>query len=128
MKRPLAILAALGAAFPAVGQPVSDYVPRPAPAGPMAEAPPAAPAAAALAPAAHGPVLRQVVLDGATAIPEAELAPLWAPLLGQPTSPASLTALAQQISAAYRARGYALSQAVVPDQSMADGTARIVAR
>ena len=118
---------ALCAALPAAAQPASDYIPRPdLDSGPIAEAPPPAPAAAPLAPAPGGIVLRRVVLEGATAIPEAELAPLWAPLLGQPVAPETLAALAQRITAAYRARGYVLSQAILPEQSLAGGTVRLV--
>jgi len=118
--------ALLGAAAPAAAQPASDYIPRPdLDTGPVAEAPRPAPAAPPLAPAPGGATLRHVVLDGATAIPEAELAPLWAPLLGQPVAPETLAALAQRITAAYRARGYVLSQAILPEQTFAGGTVHI---
>jgi hemolysin activation/secretion protein len=130
MTRPLALATALATALgalPATAQPAADYVPRPdLGGGPTVEAPPPAPAAPPLAPAAHGVVLTRVLLDGATAIPTAELAPLWAPLLGRPVAPETVAALAQRITAAYRARGYVLSQAILPEQSLADGTLRIV--
>ncbi|MFT3973746.1 MAG: POTRA domain-containing protein [Amaricoccus sp.] len=130
MTRPLALAvslgAALGAALPAVAQPAADFIPRPdLDARPRAEAPPRQPAPAPLAPAAHGIVLKRVILDGATAVPEAELAPIWTPLLGQTVSADTLSALAAQVSAAYRARGYVLSQAILPEQSLADGTLHI---
>lgn len=128
MTRPLTLLAALGAVLPAhlaVAQPASDYLPRPDRPVPAAEAPPKPPTAAALAPSPAGPILRRVVLEGATAIPEAELAPLWTPLLGQPVAPATLEALAARVGAAYRARGFVLSQAVLSQQRLDDGTARI---
>lgn len=126
MRRRLALLALLGTALPAAAQPVSDYLPRPdLEAGPTAEAPPVPAAEAPLAPSPGGIPLRRVVLDGATAIPEAELAPIWAPLLGRPVSAETLTELAARVSAAYRARGYVLSQAVLPAQTLADGTLHI---
>lgn len=128
LKRSLALVAALGAAVPAAAQPVSDLIPRPdLGAGPMAEAPPPASTAgrAPLGPSPHGIVLRRVVLDGATAIPEAELAPLWTPLLGETVSLDTLAALAQQIGAAYRGRGFVLSQAILPQQPLTDGVVHI---
>lgn len=126
MKRPFALVAALGAAFPAAAQPAADYIPRPdLQGGPTAEAPPPPTAAAPIAPAPHGIVLRRVVLDGATAIPEAELAPIWTPLLGQTVAPDTLADIATRIGAAYRARGYVLSQAILPDQSLAGGVVHI---
>lgn len=126
MKRSLALAAALGAAVPAAAQPAADLIQRPDLAGgPTAEAPPRAPAVQPLAPAVHGIVLRGVVLDGATAIPEAELRHLWTPLLGQTVSAETLAALAQQIGAAYRAHGFALSQAILPEQSLAGGIVHI---
>ena len=71
-------------------------------------------------------VLRSVVLDGATALTADELRPIWARLIGQPVTLGSLDAVASGITAAYRARGYVLSQAMVPAQGIAaDGTVHI---
>ena len=50
--------------------------------------------------------LRGIALEGATAIPEAELAPIWADLLGQPVSLDALDTVPARIGAAYRARGF----------------------
>ncbi len=69
--------------------------------------------------------LAQVLLDGNTAIGTAELAPLWQPLLGRDISLADAFALAGRITAAYRARGYVLSQALVPQQDLDVAGARL---
>lgn len=126
MKRPLALAAVLGVALPAAAQPAADYIPQPDLRRPTAEAAPHETAPAPLSPAGQGIVLRRVILEGVTAIPEADLAPLWSGLLGNPVTPAILADLAGQIGATYRERGLVLSQAVLPDQSIADGTVRIV--
>jgi hemolysin activation/secretion protein len=70
-------------------------------------------------------VLREVRLDGARTIPETELAPLWAGLIGSEVSLATLEALADAISARYRAEGYVLSQAILPAQTIENGVVRI---
>lgn len=70
-------------------------------------------------------VLREVRLDGARTIAEAELAPLWAGLIGSEVSLATLEALADAISARYRAEGYVLSQAILPAQTIENGVVRI---
>jgi hemolysin activation/secretion protein len=97
---------------------------------PQAEAPAeieteAAPTAPSEAPAF---TLTGVALDGATTLSEADLADLWAPLIGTEVSLADLEALAQRIGARYRARGFVLSQAVIPPQRVEDGvvTVRVV--
>ena len=78
-------------------------------------------------PADPGPrlVLRGIALEGATAIPEADLAPIWADLIGRPVSLDALDSVAARIGAAYRARGFVLSQAVIPEQGVDDGIVRI---
>lgn len=77
--------------------------------------------------AAVGPsfVLREVRLEGARTIPEADLAPLWAGLIGTEVSLPTLQALADAISARYRAEGYVLSQAILPAQTIENGIVRI---
>ncbi len=122
---------ALTALTEARAQSAADYLPREPGIGrkpvPQAE-PPAAPAPAGALTASGEPafVLRGVTLEGATAIAPATLAPLWAPLLGQPVSLETLNNLADRITAAYRAEGYLLSQAVLPEQTIADGAVRIL--
>jgi hemolysin activation/secretion protein len=101
------------------------------PVRPRAQPPLPVPAPPALAPAPEEPrrfVLRDIRIEGAAAIPEAELAPLWQPLLGTPVSVADLEDLAARISARYRDAGYFLSQAILPPQRIVDGavTLRVV--
>ncbi len=127
----LATSLTLGAAAAALAQPATDYLPREPGIGrtpvPQAE-PPATPAPPAPAPApaaAPGFVLRAVTVEGATAIPATTLAPIWAPYIGQPVSLATLSDIADRIAAAYRAEGYVLSQAVLPEQTIENGSVRI---
>ncbi|MBP7243329.1 POTRA domain-containing protein [Amaricoccus sp.] len=93
----------------------------------LAVAPDTPPPPAALTPGASGPgvTLRGVRLEGATAIPPGELAPLWAGLVGTEVSIATLEELAAAIGAAYRARGFVLSQAALPPQTVDDGVVTI---
>lgn len=98
------------------------------PLGPRAEpsaleAPPMPPAA--VAPTGPGFVLREVRLEGARTIPERELAPLWAGLIGTTVGLETLQGLADAISARYRAEGYVLSQAILPAQTIENGVVRI---
>lgn len=129
----LAFAAALCLTLPSAsfGQSARDYLPRepglrPDPARevrpPEETAPPAA-----IRPAAStgGLLLRGIALDGATAVSEAELAPLWAGLIGSRVGVPELEAVAAAIGAAYRARGYILSQAVLPAQDASGGIVRI---
>ena len=62
--------------------------------------------------------LREVVLSGNAAVQTAELAPLWQDQIGREMSLADGFAIAARISAAYRERGFVLSQAVVPQQDL----------
>jgi hemolysin activation/secretion protein len=132
--RRLAVAAlALAAAPGAFGQPISGYIPREpgattapdrgvAPPDAPAEPGPAAPVADA------GPSFRlgDIVLEGASAVPEAELRPIWAGLVGQPVTLATLEDVAARIGAAYRARGFVLSQAVLPEQTVEIGVVRVL--
>ncbi len=80
-----------------------------------------------LGPASDGTagfILRGVELEGAASVPIAELRPLWSGLLGQPVALSTLDALAESITAAYRARGYVLSQAILPEQTVSAGIVR----
>ncbi len=85
----------------------------------------APPPPAALRPSPPGAgaafVLRGVAVEGATAVPPGDLAPLWADLIGTEVSLATLDALAAAVGAEYRARGFVLSQAALPPQTVADG-------
>lgn len=130
MTRRLPLLACLAALVPgggALAQSAADYLPPAAqPAGGPAVVPPEMPEAPApVAPAAEGFLLRGLALEGATALAEADLAPVWAGLIGQPVTLATLDAVVDGIGAAYRARGFLLAQAYLPEQTVADGVVRI---
>jgi hemolysin activation/secretion protein len=133
-----AALAALPALLPslAAAQPVPDPA-RPEflrreldpPVLPRAEPPAVEPVPVPVAPAVPiGPsfVLREIRLEGARALSEAELAPLWAGLIGALVTLETLEALTDAISARYRAEGYVLSQAILPAQTIVDGVVRIL--
>ncbi len=135
IRRALPLAAALALAVPAArAQSPADFLPR-EPGATLAPptrvaAPEPAPGTGPVTPpggADPGPrlVLRGIELDGATAIPEAELAPIWADLVGRPVTLEALDAVAAGIGAAYRARGYVLSQAAIPEQTVDDGLVRI---
>jgi hemolysin activation/secretion protein len=89
---------------------------------------PAEPAEPIAAAAVEGPsfVLTGVALEGAAAVPAAELAPIWADLIGQPVGMATLEEIVARIGAAYRGRGLVLSQAVLPAQTIEDGVVRVL--
>lgn len=95
------------------------------PAREVAPPEPAAPPAPVAAPANGQFILRRIVLDGAQAIDPSDLAPIWAELIGQPVTLATLDKVTAGIGAAYRARGYVLSQAVLPQQTVAGGIVHI---
>lgn len=71
-------------------------------------------------------VLKGIRLVGAEAVPAEALEPIWSELIGQEVGLAELQAVAEQIGAAYRGRGFILSQAVLPAQSVDDGIVEIV--
>jgi hemolysin activation/secretion protein len=115
---------ALALAPAARAQSPGDFLPAAPAAGATAAAPETPPPPAPLAAGrADGPTLtlRAVRLDGATALGAAELRPLWAELLGTEVSLATLEAIAESVGAAYRARGFVLSQAFLPPQTVEDG-------
>lgn len=70
-------------------------------------------------------VLTGLTIDGVTAYPMKELAPLYADELAREVGMADLVAIAQRITDKYRADGYFLTRAVVPRQADASGHARI---
>ena len=69
--------------------------------------------------------VRRIVVEGAGEIPAGELAALTAPLENKVVSFADLAAVADRITALYAARGFALSFALLPEQTVADGLVRI---
>jgi hemolysin activation/secretion protein len=98
---------------------------------PLEPAPPLpAPADFLPAPAPEGAgeirfTLKDLVIEGVSVYAPADLRPLYQDRLGQEVSLADLYALAAAITRKYRADGYFLSLALVPDQGIKDGVARI---
>jgi hemolysin activation/secretion protein len=70
-------------------------------------------------------VLLSLTVDGVTAYPLRDLAPLYADYLARPISDADLVRIAQAITDKYRQDGYFLSRAVVPPQGPAPGHAHL---
>jgi hemolysin activation/secretion protein len=130
-----ALVGALALASGAHAQSVPNQLPRPL--DPLAEraaevAPPEAPVppdpltAGVVGTGEPAFVLRGIRLEGATAIDPAALAPLWQDLVGGPVTLAALEAVAAAVGARYRAEGYVLSQAVLPEQSVDEGVVTIL--
>ena len=69
--------------------------------------------------------LQGIELDGGTVYDEAELRLLWAELLGQEITLATVFGLAEQLTARYRNDGYILTRALVPPQEISDGRVRL---
>jgi hemolysin activation/secretion protein len=70
-------------------------------------------------------VLTSLTIDGVTAYPLRDLAPLYADYLAREISQEDLVRIAQAITDKYRSDGYFLSRAVVPPQGPQRGQARI---
>lgn len=66
-------------------------------------------------------------IEGVRSIPFDEVAALFAPLAGKPTSVGTLVERSQQATSLYQRRGYALSFFYVPMQDFANGVVRVVA-
>ncbi|MDB5828841.1 MAG: polypeptide-transport-associated protein [Variovorax sp.] len=101
---------------------------------PLAQAPMAGPGTAnpnsQSLPAAPSPTvaafrLNDLRLNGALALSSEELKSVTQPYIGRNVTLGDLEALAQAITAQYRARGYFLAQAVVPVQTVRDGIVEI---
>lgn len=69
--------------------------------------------------------LRRVRFAGATVFSDAELQAIAAPDIGRRVTLADLEALAQRVTAHYRAWGYLLAQAIVPVQEVTGGVVEI---
>lgn len=113
---------------PRAGQALRDIeTPRPtvpAPAQPDLDLPPAAPAGDA---SDEGPrvAVRRFALSGNQHVDAAPLQALLADLVGRELSFAQLRAAAARITDYYRAHGYVLARAYLPQQEVADGEVRI---
>ncbi|MEE4188389.1 MAG: ShlB/FhaC/HecB family hemolysin secretion/activation protein [Roseobacter sp.] len=70
--------------------------------------------------------LNGIVLEGATALDRETLEPIWSDLIGTGVTVETLDAVAREISAAYRAEGFVLSQAILPAQTVDGGIVRIL--
>lgn len=77
------------------------------------------------APAVHPFILKSVAIEGATAIAADSLRATYADYLTRTVGAQELAHIVEQITAAYRARGYFLSRAMIPAQDVADGHLRI---
>ncbi len=71
-------------------------------------------------------VLQSVNLQGNHTLTEETLRPLYAKLLGQRVGLEELQSIAEAITAYYRREGYILSQAMVPEQEVEQGTVTIL--
>ncbi|HYD99897.1 MAG TPA: ShlB/FhaC/HecB family hemolysin secretion/activation protein [Alphaproteobacteria bacterium] len=69
--------------------------------------------------------LSGVVVEGATAFTTDELAEAYAPLIGTEVTVARMFQAAAEIERRYREAGYITSRAIVPQQTIEDGTFRI---
>lgn len=68
---------------------------------------------------------RTLVIDGASAIPEAELRALWQAQSGDESPVSAIFEFADAVTRLYSARGYLLSFALVPEQALSEGVVRI---
>jgi len=82
--------------------------------------------AAAEAPAADRFVLRGLTIDGVSAYPQGDLAPLYANALATEVGISDLAGVAQALTDRYRKDGYFLARAATPRQVGAEGHARLV--
>lgn len=102
--------------------PLAPGLPTPAPAIVVPEAPATAPP-----PGAEAIFLtpRAIVVEGVSVYPEARIARLTQPLVGQRIAASEIFLLAQRIERLYREDGYFLTVVFVPQQQVADGQVRI---
>jgi hemolysin activation/secretion protein len=69
--------------------------------------------------------VESIEVTGNTVLDEADIAAITSPLEGKTVTVAELTQAANAITQLYFARGYITSRAVLPEQTIADGTVRI---
>ena len=113
------------AAQPADLPPLADAAPN---LSRQVEAPEPAPGPALTNTPGAGPSfqLNGIEIEGATAIERGALAQIWRDFLGTFVTIPTLNGIVAQISALYRERGFLLSQAVLPAQTIQNGIVRIV--
>jgi len=64
-------------------------------------------------------------VGGVKSIPSAEVSAVFAPMRGKDATVRDLVAAADRVTALYKARGYALSFAFIPNQSLANGVVKV---
>ena len=107
-------------------EPPRPVLPQPSLGAPKIEVPRSA---AAAAPAgAHDAkfVLKELLIEGATAYSADALRPLYADLLGREVSVAQMFEVANAIELRYRNAGYVTSRVIVPQQTVDDGRFKIL--
>jgi hemolysin activation/secretion protein len=128
----VAYAAATGPPLPANAEPgriIEELKPLPEPSLPEAPAVTVSPSPMAQPPPGAGhAVFRfdRAVIEGATAYDPATLEAVFRPFYGQYLSLRKLFELVDAITRRYRHDGYALSQAVLPPQKIADGAVRVL--
>ena len=70
-------------------------------------------------------LVKEFRITGTEAIPAAELQPIVAPFIGKEMDLAELRKVADSITNEYRARGYNLARAIVPEQDLSGGVVEI---
>ena len=120
------VLCASGSAL-AQQQPLQENGQRalrePTPAAPLPLPPPPPPAV--VPPGGITVTLKQVAINGNTLIPQDELLNALGPVVGKTFDFAGLSALADKLSAYYRAAGYPFARAYLPQQDLQQGVLHI---
>jgi len=86
---------------------------------------PSAPDAAAPAMPTQEFVLSAVIIEGNTVFTAEDFSPLYQDLLASKVTQAQMQTLAQEITRIYREKGYVLSKAVIPEQTIRSGVLKI---
>lgn len=81
---------------------------------------------AALRTPATRPVVGEVILEGRSAVAARVLAPVLRARRGRPLTLDTIRAIANDIEAIYRQRGFLFAQVIVPPQEIANGVVRLV--
>jgi len=70
-------------------------------------------------------ILEKIEIEGVTVYPEEEIRPFYQDLLGKEIALARIYEIEEKITRKYRQDGYVLSRAIVPEQRIRDGVAKI---
>lgn len=109
---------------------VQPQIPPPITIPPSVGAAEAEPAAVVEAPAGADKikfVFETVAVEGMTVYKNADIVPLYLPMVGREVSLSDVYALAEKMSAKYRNEGYVLSQVIVPPQTIDTGDIKLQA-